>query len=224
VTRERRAVLALVASRASKVRSEALEPVAPVALVVVVLLVPKVPKALRVPRVTRAPQVLGLVGPQVRWVARASVASLGRMGPRAILVHQAHRVQVVTMGSRVIVVILGQWVALGCVARPVTRAFLDSRAIMGTQEPRATRVMLACGVPRASLARWASRVRTELMALGAQSEEVAAVALRVSLGGQDLKAFWAAMASRAPVACEAPQGSRERRERRVSVALVATRE
>jgi len=220
----RRAAVVLVANRVSKVLSVVLGPAALVALVVVALLVPKVHKAVRVPRVTRVPQVLGLVGPQVRWVARASVASLARMARRATLVHQAHRVQVVTMGSRVTVEILGQWVALGCEARPVTRAFPGSQAITDTQEPRATRVMLVCAVPRASLARWASRARSELMDPGARSGEAVAVALRVSLAGQDLLAFWAAMASRAPVACEDPQGSRERMVRRVSAVLVATRE
>lgn len=194
------------------------------ALVVVVTLAHKAHRELRDRRVTRDPLVLVLEARQDLWVVRASVVSLARVDPRAMLVRQELKDLQARMGSRVTAVTRVPWDALGSVASRVTRACRVLKAILATLVLRVPRVMLAFVAHVAMLGKSGNPERLVPMAPEGRLEVSVVVELKEILAPRVPKVPSATRVSRARVAFVALLVSLARRARGANEVLVATRE
>lgn len=119
--RERKDALVHVVNRESKDLRVTLETAALRVLVVVEQQDHKVHKEFRAPREVEVKLVPGLEAPLVQWDPGENAERWVSKVRRVTQVHLDHRVLLDAMVSRVIAVLLVQWVALVCVDLRVTR-------------------------------------------------------------------------------------------------------
>lgn len=212
------------ASKVSRVLRVSQDLSASEVLVVVVTLAHKAHRELRDPRVTRDPLVLVLVAQQDLWVARASVASLARVDPRAMPVRQELKDLQARMGSRVTAVTLVPWDAPGFAASRAIRVCRAPKAILATLVLRVRRVMLAFVAHVVMLVKSGNPERPVLMAPEGRLEVSVVVELREILAPRVPRVRSATRGSRARVAFVALLVSSARRVSVANEVLVATRE